>query len=149
MPCVVCTGTDHLNAALKDIEQEDGEGLMLRQAKSEYCHGRSGTLLKVKSFHDEEGIVVGHEKGSGKNSHVCGALNLETPDGRSLKVGSGMTDAQRRSPPKIGAVVTYKYFELSNSGNPRFPTFICERVDMDWDTCVPACLLPAPCPPFS
>ena len=64
--------------------------------------GRSKSLLKVKTFHDEEGIVTGHQTGSGSNSHCCGALLLETPDGRKVKVGSGMTNAQRVNPPKIG-----------------------------------------------
>ena len=28
----------------------------------------------------------------------------------------------------------YKYFELTSKGSPRFPVFICERTDLDWDT---------------
>ena len=33
-----------------------------------------GSALKVKTFSDEEAKVVGHQKGSGKNSAVMGAL---------------------------------------------------------------------------
>ena len=70
-------------------------------------------ISKVKSFHDEEGIVVGSKKGSGKNSNVCGALLLKTPDGRDVTVGSGLTDAERKDPPKNGAgecdVITHPY----------------------------------------
>jgi len=128
-----CTGQAHLDVELKKIEKQNGEGLMLRKAGSLYEHKRSRTLLKVKSFHDEEGIVVGSKKGSGKNSNVCGALLLKTPDGRDVTVGSGLTDAERKDPPKNGAVVTYKYFEVSKSGAPRFPTFVCVRTDLDWD----------------
>lgn len=52
---------------------------------------------KVKSFHDEVGIVVGFE---GKNTGRCGALLLQTPDGRRINVGAGLTYAERRKPPK-------------------------------------------------
>ena len=35
-----------------------GEGLMLRQPGSKYVAGRSSTLLKVKTFHDAEAVVI-------------------------------------------------------------------------------------------
>ena len=41
-----------------------------------------------------------------------------------------MTDKNRRSPPKIGAIITYKFQELSKNGKPRFPTFLGIRIDM-------------------
>ena len=43
MPCVVCTGKDHLDDALKDIEDQDGEGIMLREPGSAYVHGTART----------------------------------------------------------------------------------------------------------
>ena len=48
----------HLDTELVAVEKLGGEGLMLREPKSIYAHGRSHQLLKVKSFHDEEGTVV-------------------------------------------------------------------------------------------
>ena len=42
-----------------------------------------------------------------------------------------MTDKDRRNPPKIGSIITYKFQELSKSGKPRFPTFLGIRIDMD------------------
>lgn len=132
VPSRKCTGKAHIDQELKSVEKVGGEGLMLRQPKSAYAHGRSRTLLKVKSFHDEEGIVVGTTPGKGKNAGICGALLLKTPDGRGVTVGTGLTDAERRNPPKNGSIVTYKYFELSGSLNPRFPTYVCVRTDIDW-----------------
>jgi DNA ligase-1 len=82
---------------LKAVEQNNGEGLMLRKPKSLYEHSRSRTLLKVKSFHDEEGIVVGYTSGSGKHTGLTGALLLKTPDGRDVKVGTGLSDAERKA----------------------------------------------------
>lgn len=40
--------------------------------------------------------------------------------------------AQRRQPPKKGAVVTFKFQELSNGGIPRFPVFLRIRSDLTW-----------------
>jgi DNA ligase-1 len=128
----VCDGQADLEAILKQVEAAGGEGLMLRQPGSLYEWKRSSTLLKVKTFSDEEAEVIGQEKGKGKNAAVMGALVCRTPDGRQFNCGSGFTDAQRRKPPKIGSVITYRYQELSNSNHPRFPTFVDVRTDLDW-----------------
>lgn len=61
-----------------------------------------------------------------------GHLEVKTPDGRLFSVGSGFTDVQRDKPPKVGTIITYKFQELSNKLNPRFPTFIGERIDVKW-----------------
>ena len=40
-------------------------------------------------------------------------------------MGSGLTDADRGRPPKIGSKITYKYQEFNkDSGKPRFPTYL-------------------------
>eukprot|EP00466_Bigelowiella_natans_P007186 jgi/Bigna1/54741/estExt_Genewise1Plus.C_420025 len=133
VPFLKCKGTQHLNKSLEIIERKGGEGLMLRQPKSKYERCRSKTLLKVKTFFDEEARVVGKNKGTGKNAFVMGALVCELPNGTSMKVGSGFTDAQRRSPPKIGSVITFKFQETTRDGKPRFPTFLRERKDVTWE----------------
>merc|ERR1719164_174578 len=105
---------------------------MLRRPGSAYEARRSRALLKVKLFRDEEAEVVGHEPGKGKHAGRLGALLCRTPDGRRFAGGSGLSDAQRAAPPARGAVVTYKYFELTADRIPRFPTFVGERADLDW-----------------
>lgn len=132
----VCKNKAHVLEMLEDIIEKGGEGLMLREPGSPYINGRSKTLLKVKRFHDADAIVRAHERGSGKNSNCTGALRCEMldavtgkPTGKMFKIGTGLTDAQRRSPPKIGSIVIYRYQELSNSGTPRFPSFVGERAD--------------------
>eukprot|EP00011_Vannellida_sp_DIVA3-517-6-12_P011121 CAMPEP_0114630064 /NCGR_PEP_ID=MMETSP0168-20121206/13689_1 /TAXON_ID=95228 ORGANISM="Vannella sp., Strain DIVA3 517/6/12" /NCGR_SAMPLE_ID=MMETSP0168 /ASSEMBLY_ACC=CAM_ASM_000044 /LENGTH=655 /DNA_ID=CAMNT_0001841557 /DNA_START=1 /DNA_END=1965 /DNA_ORIENTATION=+ len=127
-----CKGKEHLYEKLEEVEAGGGEGLMLRAPKSQYEGRRSSNLLKVKTFFDEECIVVGHKPGTGRNHNRMGALFVQTPDGREFKVGTGFNDAQRNNPPKKGTVITYRYQELSNSGHPRFPSFIGERIDIDW-----------------
>jgi len=132
VPMQKCRGRDHLTELLTDVETRGGEGLMLRRPGSIYERRRSKSLLKVKTFHDEEAVVVGHETGKGRLSAMCGALLCETPDKRRFKVGSGLSDAQRHDPPRVGAVITYRFQELTNANIPRFPTLAGERVDLDW-----------------
>lgn len=113
----------HLATKLACIEADDGEGVMLRKAGSAYEFKRSNMLLKVKSMHDAEAVVVGHDEGKGKHTGKLGALVCQLPTGKKFKVGTGFTDQERANPPKIGATITFGYFELTKGGIPRFPTF--------------------------
>ena len=126
---VVCRGMDHLREELVRVETLGGEGLMLRQPKSLYAVGRSNTLLKVKTFHDAEATVIGHAPGTGKHKGRLGALVAQLPDGTTFNVGTGFSDAEREAPPAIGAIITFRYQELSNDGVPRFPSYVGERID--------------------
>ncbi|GJJ71115.1 hypothetical protein EMPS_03465 [Entomortierella parvispora] len=132
VPVQKCVSKSHLLRELDHVQTHGGEGIMLRAPRSRYEFKRSKTLLKVKTFFDEEAIVVGIQKGSGKHSHRMGHLEVKTPDGRAFSVGTGFTDAQRDKPPKVGTVITYKFQELSTRLNPRFPSFVGERIDVQW-----------------
>lgn len=68
---------------------------------------------------------------------------------QTFSVGTGLSDKQRRDPPKIGAIITYRFFELTRDGVPRsvqfcsdicravslktcrFPSYVGEAVDKD------------------
>jgi len=45
-------------------------------------------------------------------------------------VGTGFSDAERESPPPIGAIITYRFQELSDGGVPRFPSYVGVRHDV-------------------
>lgn len=124
-----CDGVDHLRAELARVEALGGEGLMLREPGSAYAVGRSTSLLKVKTFHDAEARVIGHAPGAGKHKGRLGALVCELPGGVTFNVGTGFSDAQRAAPPAIGAVITFRYQELTEDGVPRFPSFVRERAE--------------------
>ncbi len=124
-----CQNRPHLAAELARIEALGGEGVMLRQPGSLYVLSRSTTLLKVKSFHDIDAVVVGHQPGTGRHRGRLGALLVRLPSGAQCAVGTGFTDAERERPPAIGAVITLKYQELTPAGVPRFPVFVRERSD--------------------
>lgn len=123
----ICEGTDSLRKELSRIESLGGEGLMLRQPDSKYEFGRSSTLLKVKTFHDAEAVVVGHQPGKGRHKGRLGALLVALPNGTQFSVGTGFSDAQRERPPAIGSTITFRYQELTDGGVPRFPSFVRER----------------------
>ena len=124
-----CTGTAHLKAELARVEALGGEGLMLRQPGSAYEVGRSTTLLKVKTFHDAEARVVAHAAGEGRHKGRAGALVVEMANGTRFSVGTGLSDQERRQPPAIGTLITYRYQELSDGGVPRFPSYVGLAID--------------------
>jgi DNA ligase-1 len=130
-PHVLCKNLDHLHEELARIEALGGEGLMLRQPRSKYEIGRSSTLLKVKSFLDAEGRVVGHKAGAGRHKGRLGALQVELADGTRVDVGTGFSDAERADPPPIGSLITFRYQELSEAGVPRFPSYVGVRDDVE------------------
>ena len=72
---------------------------------------------------DAEAVVVGHVPGRGKYAGQTGALLVALPDGRRLRLGSGLPDAVRRNPPPAGTVVTYRFNGTHASGLPRFARF--------------------------
>ena len=125
-----CRSLDALRAELKRIEALGGEGLMLRQPGSKYVAGRSSTLLKVKTFHDAEAIVIGHQDGAGRHKGRMGALLVRLPDGAEFAIGTGFSDRERENPPAMGATVTFRYQELSDGGIPRFPSWVGVRHDV-------------------
>jgi DNA ligase-1 len=98
--------------------------LMLHRADAPYLTGRSDALLKLKPLLDTEAIVVGHVPGQGKYAGVMGALELQTPEGRRFRLGSGFSDALRRDPPPLGSTVTYTYRDVTPSGLPRFASYL-------------------------
>ncbi|KAL4235331.1 hypothetical protein ACF0H5_006966 [Mactra antiquata] len=124
-----CTGSGHVDKELKRIIALGGEGLMIREPGSKYERKRSKTLLKIKKFHDAEAIVIGYEP-SKSNPGLTGALWVKMANGKKFKVGSGLSNKDRRSPPKKGTIITYKFQEYTNSGTPRFPTYVGIRIDM-------------------
>ena len=113
-----------LQAKLDDVVQGGGEGLMLHLASAPVATGRSDALLKLKPVQDAEATVVGHVAGEGKYARMTGALDVKTTDGQRFKLGTGLSDAQRKHPPAIGSSVTYTYRDLTSSGKPRFASFL-------------------------
>ena len=116
-----------LKKRLAEVVRGGGEGLMLHRADAPYQTGRSDVLLKVKPWRDAEATVVGHVPGKGRFAGQLGALQVRTEDGREFRLGTGFSAAQRRHPPAIGSVVSYRFRELTAQGMPRFASFLRRR----------------------
>lgn len=97
-----------IETELKKVEEEGGEGLILRKPYSLYTFKRSHEMLKVKSWTYKEGVVTGYVEGTGKYKGMVGSLMVESnelgDEGENeeetpinFKVGSGLTDWQRYS----------------------------------------------------
>ena len=111
-----CQGVTQLLAERDHVVRQGGEGVMLRQPESAYEAGRSPTLLKVKPYDDAEATVIAHEPGKGKFAGKLGALRVRADDGREFSLGSGLTDADRVSPPPVG---TYCHLSLPGINSER------------------------------
>ena len=118
---------NHLDKFLKMIENKSGEGVVVRDGSLDYYTGRNNKALKVKSYIDAECEVVGYNKGSGKYQEIIGSLSCKMENMKVIKIGSGLNEKQRTLPPKIGAIITFKYYGLTSKGNPRFPIFLRVR----------------------
>ena len=96
---------------------------MLHRADALYTTGRNDVLLKMKLWHDAEATVIGHQPGRGKYVGMLGALRVRNADGVEFLLGTGLSEEDRRDPPPIGSLVTFRYRELNSRGIPRFASF--------------------------
>lgn len=128
-----CKGKDHLDYLLKQVLSSGGEGLMLRQPNSLYEWKRSKTLLKCKLFTTNDALVLSIKKGHGRLANMMGELECELKNGIRFILGVGFSDKQRQNPPAVNSIVEFKYQELTDSGKPRFASFLRIRCDLDWN----------------
>lgn len=135
--CVVFTPTqivsdretlDELYGAYLD----DGyEGQMVR-VDAPYENKRSSSLLKRKTFSDEEYLIVDICEGNGNKTGMAGYAVMERDDGvrfRSNIKGQHafLRDLLSNRLKYIGTYGTVKYFNLTPGGIPRFPYLIALR----------------------
>lgn len=120
---------EELAEKLNEIERLGGEGIIVVKRGSMYTNGRSVDILKVKNFEDAEAIVIGYTPGKGKHQGKMGSLIVELVKDRKIvfKIGTGFSDAVRKTPPPVGAMITFKYTGKYVSGKPKFPSFIRVR----------------------
>ena len=115
---------NHLKSFLEEIESKNGEGVVIRDPSKLYISKRTSSALKVKSFKDTECEVIGYTKGKRKITGLIGAIKCKLENGIMFKIGSGFSIEERKSPPKIGDIVTFKYKEYTKYRKPRFPIYL-------------------------
>jgi DNA ligase-1 len=124
IPQIKIKNKKHLENFLREIESKKGEGVVIRDPNSSYISKRTNKALKVKSFLDKECRVVGYNSGHGKYSGLMGSINCIMENNITFKIGTGFSLKERKNPPSIGAIITFKYKELTKYGKPRFPVFL-------------------------
>lgn len=113
-----------LDEKLADIVNQKGEGLMLHYEKAFYTVGKSQNIMKLKPYQEAQAIVLKHLKGKGKYKQMLGALQVKTTEGIIFKIGTGFSDNDRRNPPAIGSIITFKYIGKTQRGVPKFASFL-------------------------
>jgi DNA ligase-1 len=104
------------------------EGQMLR-LNLPYENKRSKSLLKHKSFIDEEYTILGIEEGIGNKTGMVGSFIFKTKEGKQFNSSPKFnweecTEMWKQKQTLIGKSATVKYFNLTPDGIPRFPYVI-------------------------
>lgn len=76
-----------LQQKLDEVVAGGGEGLVLHRGDSLYRAGRTGDLIKLKSYDDAEAKVIAYLPGKGRNQGRMGALLVERPRSNSISLG--------------------------------------------------------------
>ncbi|WP_101759650.1 DNA ligase [Oceanicoccus sp. KOV_DT_Chl] len=126
------SSNQQLQLQLQQYCDAGAEGLMLHRGKARYRSGRSQDLLKLKPYQDAEAVVIGHKAGQGKYLGMMGSLLVELPSGLQFYLGTGFSNQQRRVPPPVGTVISFKYYGKTNKGIPRHASFLRIRSDQGW-----------------
>lgn len=106
---------------------EGYEGTMIRRGSGLYkINGRSSDLLKYKDFLDIDAKII--SIGPAENRPEWGRPIVEW-NGKQFSCGTKMSHEEKKlllinSKDYIGKTANIRYFELSNTGVPRFPIMI-------------------------
>jgi ATP-dependent DNA ligase len=123
-----CNNEDEVMELYGEYVDKGFEGQMLRLDKK-YENKRSKSLMKHKSFTDEEYIILDIVEGEGNRTGTAGYMIFETADGRPFKSNvkgtwEEMAEMLKNKKNLIGKQATIKYFNLTPDGIPRFPYVI-------------------------
>jgi DNA ligase 1 len=116
-----CINSDVVDAFYSGVLAEGGEGIIIRDP--------AGVCVKRKPITDDDAEVIGHIDGKGRHVGRLGALLVRDRDGREFRLGTGLTDAERRNPPSVGSFVTFKFQGRTAAGIPRFAAFVGRRTE--------------------
>lgn len=123
IPQLQVSDSKELMQKLDEITKLGGEGLVLRDKNESYYTGRSKKAMKLKAYLDRECKILSYTQGEGKFSSQVGSIICQD-ENKTFKIGSGMSEDFRKNPPKLGTIITYKYFGLTKKGLPKFPIFL-------------------------
>lgn len=124
-----------LMALAESVWARGGEGVVARTEFGGYYPGkRNAYMVKLKKGVSFDLKVTGVEEGTGKYSGCTGKLICQDLTGKTIKVGSGLSDEQRKawwsnSEEIIGKIVQVDAMAVSTKGVLREPRFKGIRYD--------------------
>lgn len=127
VPTLILNSEQEVQQAYFKYVQEGYEGQMLRTNEL-YENKRSKSLMKHKSFQDQEFTILGIYEGEGNKTGTVGYMTFEI-EGKPFKSNVKCTREEgaqiwNKKEELIGKSATVKYFELTPGGIPRFPYVI-------------------------
>ena len=117
----------HLHSFFEKLIKKGAEGIIVKNSKESYHIGRSPHILKVKKASDMEGEVIGINISN--KTGVLKSLKIKLKNDVIFNLGTGFTKEQRKSPPRIGEIITFKYFGFTKYRKPKFASFLHIRKD--------------------
>lgn len=107
------------------------EGQIIR-LDTPYANKRSTSLLKRKTFMDDEFVIKGVEEGEGNRTGTVGWMDFVNKNGKEFKSNvkgshkylAGLWDRHKTVYDLIGKTATIRFFDYTPGGIPRFPYVI-------------------------
>jgi DNA ligase-1 len=131
VPTAVCNKSDKIGELHAEYVADGYEGLMLRNAAGLYKGSRSADLQKYKEFFDGEYEIIGAVEGVGLETGciiwVCRTADAKEFHCRPRGTREDRQELFQTADKYIGAQLTVRYQELTNTGIPRFPVGISVR----------------------
>ena len=123
IPQIRCEDQEHLEKYLQELINKKAEGIIIKNPNIDYFSERSNEILKVKKFEDDEGKVIGHNYKDKKFK----SLKIKLENGVVFNLGGGFSDKERLNPPKVGDIVTFKYYGFTKNDKSKFASFLRVR----------------------
>ena len=127
-----CPSLKAAQLTVKRWVKEGYEGGMLKSPNHLYQPGkRTNDIIKLKLRPTADLLCIGETVGTGKYVGMLGALVLQDSDGRTVQVGSGLSDSQRALPNNyyIGKIIEIEYEQILDTYIQ--PTFKWVRGDKE------------------
>ena len=112
------------------------EGIIVKSLNGIYEYRRSYSWMKMKPIETIDIKIISVEEGDGKYKNQLGAFICKLSNGSEVRVGSGLSDFDRKEywmkqKQLIGKMIEVKYQELTKKSSLRFPIFKRFRQDKE------------------